>query len=190
MTANKSTGTVADEASQGRARAIAKALKALTARRDQNPLDSTGGFSDFGCWGPSFDVPAAHSFRFHGEISPGVRALARLRTFQHWGDNWDAEGAPAPDPRAIELASIVLGQLQSYPMVPTAMLDARGQPFLLLTYAGGEGEISVVGPHELEFVLDIPGDEAEAETDLEMPGSALPDNLRQVLKRVFSKDAR
>ncbi|WP_309630123.1 hypothetical protein [Brevundimonas sp.] len=184
---NKVTNPEPNEGgSDAQAKALAKIVKALVRSRvDTASFDVATGGTHY--WHTHLCVPAIYAPHVADQPNASVRALQRLRTFQGWGSNWDAEGAPAPSSDALNLASIILGHLNTYPLVPTAMLDAKGQPLLLLKYEGGEGEISVVGPESLEFVLDLPGDEPEAEVDLEMPGTTLPPHLQETLRKVFSK---
>lgn len=115
-----------------------------------------------------------------------VAALERLRTFRTWEGNWDAEGAPAPSVDAVDAASNLIGFLRSFPITPTAMLDADGCPMLLLTYAGGSGEITVKADGTVEFVLDVPGSEVESEVEVPFDNDALPPSLADVMKRALS----
>lgn len=116
--------------------------------------------------------------------SAAVQALQRLRTFRDWRDNWDAEGAPAPDQGALNAASIILGYLRNYPIDPTAMLDADGKPMLILRYPGGEGEINVLSDATLDYVMPIPGRDTEYEADVHIDAAALPQQLQDVLQRL------
>lgn len=113
-----------------------------------------------------------------------VSALQRLRTFSGWAANWDAEGAPAPDQEAIEAAANMLGHLRSFPIEPIATLDALGRPMFLLHYTGGEGEISFTSGDTFEFVIDVPGDDSEVETELHFDKSGLPEKLEAVLSKL------
>lgn len=115
---------------------------------------------------------------------PSAAALQRLRIFRDWHDNWDAEGAPAPDLRALDAASNLLGFLKSYPVEPIAMLDASGLPMLLLRFLGGEGEITVSGNGAVDFVLDLPDGETQTEVELEFDSQGLPAQLHEVLSRL------
>lgn len=114
----------------------------------------------------------------------GVLALQRLRTFLTWSDNWDAEGAPAPDPKAIEAAQQILGFIQSYSVQLSTMLDANGHPMFFLRFPGGEGEININGDHLIDFAITLPNAETEAETDLEVSSEGLPPALTAVMQRL------
>ncbi|WP_372706696.1 hypothetical protein [Brevundimonas sp.] len=116
--------------------------------------------------------------------SASAAALQRLRLFRDWRDNWDAEGAPAPDLGALEVASNLLGFLKSYPVEPIAMLHASGLPMFVLNFTGGEGEITVSGDGAVDFVLDLPDGETQAEVELEFDNQSLPVQLHDVLTRL------
>lgn len=87
----------------------------------------------------------------HARISPAQRTIGRLREFAAWGENWDGEGAPAPDLDAIDSAAILVGFLANHQVKVTVALDAFGKPMLILKGEFGEGEITVIGSDRLEF---------------------------------------
>lgn len=119
-----------------------------------------------------------------------VQALQILRQYREWKDNWDAEGAPAPSSEAIDIAQNLLGHLRSFPIDPTAMLDANGNPLLLLKYAGGEGEINVHRNALLDFILQRPDGEPEVEADLPVDADGVPGPLDEALRRLMDSIAR
>lgn len=162
------------------AAALAQELKRATtsvgyAMSGLMPMQGSTAFS-------SYCVPAI--IRDQAE-SPAVQALHILRKFRTWGDNWDAEGAPAPSAEAIDIAQNLLGHLKSFAVAPTAMLDSQGNPLLLLRYGGMEGEINVYRNALIDFMLQMPGSDPEFEADLPTEGG-VPAPLDEALRKLMA----
>lgn len=117
--------------------------------------------------------------KFSTELSATMSALNRLRTFKTWKENWDAEGAPAPDSDSIEAATQVLSLLALENVAPTVTLNSDGKPMLLINQWGLDGEITVTEPGEVEFFFDA--DEPLGDV-VPFTGHALP----EVLVNVFA----
>lgn len=64
-----------------------------------------------------------------------IAALERIRTFRSWKRNWDGEMAPAPKPKSLDAAAVLLGLLDAaLPSTPKVTLNGIGEPmFILLT---------------------------------------------------------
>lgn len=119
--------------------------------------------------------------------SAAIQALQRLRMFSTWKENWDAEGAPAPDLDAIEAASNLLGFMKSYQIDPTAMLDAFGKPMFLFNLQGVEAEINLTTGDELDylFVPQQPGEEL-VEVGVPFDKTSMPASLDEILRKLAS----
>lgn len=105
--------------------------------------------------------------------SPALAGLERLRTFKGWGDNWDAEGAKAPNPDVVDFASKVFGLLSVY-RTPEVGLSSDGYPMFIYgqPYAG---EILVSGPSSFDYFFA--NDDACEGEDVSLEDGALPAKL-------------
>lgn len=109
-------------------------------------------------------------------ITAPVRAIERLRSFKSYGENWDAEGAPAPNPEAIDAAVNLVGFLAPFRGRLRVALDALGQPLILLSAGAAEAELTVVDERRIEF--SVLGDTDDADVDVIFDGTTLPERLR------------
>lgn len=55
-------------------------------------------------------------------------AVARLKSFKGWPDDWDGEGAIAPRDEVLDAAMAFLGDLHPWHPRPAATLDHKGHP--------------------------------------------------------------
>lgn len=108
-----------------------------------------------------------------------LTAIKDLRNCAHWGDNWDAEGAPAPHPPTVHATASLVGFLSPYGFSIRAGLEAQGRPILLLSNGRGEGEITMTTPSSLDFTW-FEGGEVLGEVDVPFDGATLPPALAQV----------
>lgn len=93
-------------------------------------------------------------FDFSTKIRGALKSLNRLREFRRWGDNWDAEGAPAPEKASIDAATKILGLLALQGIEPAVMLNADGKPMFLIESAGVESEIVFHSSEELGYFVN------------------------------------
>lgn len=110
--------------------------------------------------------------------TPVLAGLDRLRRFQNWKDNWDAEGARAPDPVALDTASKVFSLLSVH-AVPDVTLDVDGNPMLIFN-APVRGEVVVTSPQSIDyFFVDGRAPYGEA---VPFDGEHLPQELAAYVK--------
>ena len=107
-------------------------------------------------------------------------ALARLRQYSNWGENWDGEGSEAPQRQTIEAASNLLGLLSSRHFVPHVGLNSLGQPMFLFSNSLYEGEIVVEDASNLSYFIRGGIDDDYAR--LKSVGPALPRRLEDILR--------
>lgn len=104
---------------------------------------------------------------------PAHAGLERLRAFRGWTDNWDAEGAKAPDPNAIDFASKVFGLLALH-RTPEVTLNAEGHPMFIYG-TPLNGEVVVTGPGTIDYFFAH--DDAPEGENVALEGVTLPTNL-------------
>lgn len=117
----------------------------------------------------------------HHERSPSwplQAALGRLRKFKTWHENWNAEGAPAPDHQLIEAASNLLGLVGRY-QSPKVMLSSDAVPMLLFSDAHFDGEITISAKNEIEFYFSAP---MEVGDTVPFDGMSIPPALLGILQ--------
>lgn len=110
--------------------------------------------------------------------TPVLAGLDRLRTFRDWQDNWDAEGARAPDVETLNAASKVFSLLAAH-SVPNVTLDSDGQPMLVFN-GTLRGEVVMTSPSTLDyFFMD---DDAPYGENATFVGDQLPPELVSYIK--------
>jgi len=102
--------------------------------------------------------------------APELAGLERLRAFKTWSDNWDAEGAKAPDPNLIDVASQVFSLL-SVRRVPQVTLTADGHPMFVYG-APLQGEVVVTDLNKIDYFFAE--ENAPSDEDVAFDGSSLP----------------
>ena len=111
--------------------------------------------------------------------SPALAGLERLRSFENWQGNWDAEGSAAPDVGALDAASKMFSLLAIY-ATPQVTLTPEGHPAFL--YSGAvNGEVVVTSATTMEYFF---ADDDVFEQDVAITGDALPDALRSQLAKL------
>lgn len=95
------------------------------------------------------------------QTSSAQKALARLRKFMNWDSNWDGEGAPKPNADHLEAASLLVGFLSAYGLKQSCVLDALGQPMILVSSDKGSGEITIDTSGNLEFAIQAGHDDSD-----------------------------
>jgi len=119
------------------------------------------------------------TFFFNDVDSPELAGLERLRSFQRWGENWDAEGSAAPNPEILDAASRVFSLLSVH-AVPQVTLTPEGLPAFL--YEGAtSGEVIVTGPMMIDYFFtgDGPFDD-----DVDISADILPTALIEQLTKL------
>lgn len=97
--------------------------------------------------------------------------LNRLRTFAGWTENWDGEGAAAPNLEAIDIASKFLSLWLPSKIEPEIVLTHDGLPMFVINNGEMIGEIVVNSNRTLDYFFEyadgsMKGDEAISfETD-------------------------
>lgn len=109
--------------------------------------------------------------------SPVLAAVKRLRAMRAYGQNWNAEGAPAPNPEAVDAAVVMVGFLAPLGLRMTVMLDAFGQPLVLVSNGEGEGEVVLTGPDTFDFAWFGGGAAEDGDAGLHFDGQQLPSRL-------------
>ena len=110
--------------------------------------------------------------------SPALAGLERLRTFKGWENNWDAEGAKAPEPQVVDFATKVFSLLSVH-RVPTVTLNAEGQP--MFVYTGSHpGEVVVTSVDRFDYFFAQ--DDAPEREDMTLVHATLPDDLIAYLR--------
>lgn len=112
------------------------------------------------------------------------RNLARLRRFRTWGENWDGEGAPAPDAASLNVAVRLLSLLAHEHAVLSVGLDADSRPMFNLRDSLYEGHIVVEAGGELSFSFSRGESEVMDDFDLAFDGRSIPATLKSALLRV------
>lgn len=110
--------------------------------------------------GSGMKAPTVEITNGLGEPSAVIRALGRLRSLALWGENWDGDGAPAPQQDAIGSAALMLGFLHSkLGKAPHVSLNGDGEP--MLTMLDGEFEIAVTitSKTEAAYLIALGDDE-------------------------------
>lgn len=123
-----------------------------------------------------------------GRSSPYDRALARLRSFRCWGENWDGEHAPLPNHGLINTAIDVLSLLEVTHVPVSVHLDADSRPIFFIRESEWTGEINVEDRQHISFELRS-ADNILDGCDLEFDGAALPIALRKAIDRVSQEIA-
>lgn len=114
------------------------------------------------------------------EIAAAPRALARLRKFKGWTDNWDGEGSKAPNPAVLDSAGTILGLLAMH-RVPSVALSAEGHPMFIYG-APIHGEVVVTGRDTFDYAfMSDDGPEHEGAT---LTNGSLPAELIKHLQSV------
>lgn len=128
---------------------------------------------------PSFtQVPSVNA-----PVSSALKAIERLRKFEGWGDNWDAEGSPAPEAESLDAAVVLVGFLKQQKLEIAATLESQGKPMLFISGDGGEGEVTVNSARSIDFVLfGVNGDDAG--TDIAFDMNSIPNQLADSLHAV------
>jgi hypothetical protein len=125
--------------------------------------------------------PVPISFLPRTDKGESTTALARLRTFATWRDNWDGEGASAPDGKALDAASLILGLLSSdLGKVPKVMLNGDGEPMFVLIDKHFEIAVTVKSKTEISFYVAHGNDEDGGLVDFN--GRQLPTLLRAAIR--------
>lgn len=115
-------------------------------------------------------------FVFHTMSSPALAGLERLRAFEGWSANWDAEGSAAPNLAALDAASRVFSLLSIH-AVPQVTLTPEGLPAFL--YGGAiNGEVVVTSASTIEYFF---ADDDLFEQDVDISDNTLPSALRAKL---------
>ena len=91
--------------------------------------------------------------------------LNRLRTFASWTENWDGEGAAAPNLVAIDIASKFLSLWLPSSIEPEIVLTHDGLPMFVINNGEMIGEIIVNSDKSLDYFFEyadgtMKGDEA------------------------------
>ena len=97
--------------------------------------------------------------------SNGSAILNRLRTFASWQENWDGEGAAAPNLNAIDIASNFLSLWSPDKIKPEIVLTHDGLPMFVIDNGKMIGEIIVNPDKTLDYFFEyadgsMKGDEA------------------------------
>jgi hypothetical protein len=110
--------------------------------------------------------------------------LARLRQFQTWGPNWNAEGASTPNLAAIDVATDLLSLIANYSSKARirAAMCPEGLPVFFVTRESDSGEISVNEDGTIDFYFDRhDGSIVASDYDLDFNRSKLPQSLISIL---------
>jgi hypothetical protein len=111
-----------------------------------------------GCASPiASDIDGMKLLEIAFTQTPVELNLDRLRLFQTWGANWDAEGASAPNIEALEVAQDLLSLLPNSDG-KTALkvtMDPEGLPFFFLTREHDSGEISINEDFTIDYFFDL-----------------------------------
>lgn len=112
---------------------------------------------------------------FFFAYDPAHAGLQRLRTFRNWKDNWDGEGAPAPEKEALDTSTKVLALLVASGASPKVQLNSDGLPVFSIYGDGLDGEVVVTSKDTIEYYFH--GDEPVGQSDVPFDGVKLPDEL-------------
>lgn len=118
-----------------------------------------------------------------GQPGGAVQALARLRTFEAWGADWDGEGAPAPSSAALKSATLMLGFLTSkLGYTPTVALNGDGEPAFTIVHPDFELCVTIVSDTEVAFLVASGENERGGLADFD--GRALPAAISAALAEI------
>ena len=112
------------------------------------------------------------------------RNLARLRRIRTWSENWNGEGAPAPNATSLDIAERLLCVLAYEHAVLSVGLDADSRPMFNLRNSLFEGHIVVEAGGELSFFFSRDEGEVMDGFDLPFDGHSVPSTLKHALSRV------
>lgn len=115
-------------------------------------------------------APQATFFLFD---APELAGLERIRSFATWGDNWDAEGARAPNPAVLNDACLMFSLLAVH-KVPQVTLTAEGHPMFAFDGAV-QGEVVMTEPGKFDYFFAADG--APSDEGVAFDGNALPKEL-------------
>jgi hypothetical protein len=89
--------------------------------------------------------------------------LARLKMFARYQDDWDSDGARAPNDRSIDAASLYLTALEPWHPSPLTTLDRSGEPIIEFedSDAGFFGSIKFLSDREVELYSRYEGQPSE-----------------------------
>ena len=119
------------------------------------------------------------------EKGNSTAALMRLRTFSRWGENWDGEGAPAPDAATLNCAAVLLGLLSTeLGNAPKVMLNALGEPMFIVVEERFELAVTVKSKDEASFYVAQGNDEDGGLTPFD--GVHLPPDLKSAIRARLS----
>jgi hypothetical protein len=87
------------------------------------------------------------------------RGLARLKMFSRYQDDWDSDGARAPNQRSIDAASQYLTALEPWHPSPLTTLGRSGEPIIEFedSEAGFFGSIKFLSDREVELYSKYEG---------------------------------
>lgn len=146
----------------------------------------TAGFSLSGLnagSGTHFSENVSAPLRAASKTSEALTAIRRLRNMAEYSDNWDGEGAPAPDRATIDAAIVVVGFLATEHLRIRATLNADGQPLILISRSDAEGEVTITSPQSIDFVWFAAAEEF-GEAGLAFEGRRLPVEITEALSHM------
>lgn len=112
------------------------------------------------------------------------RALARLRRFRSWEENWDGEGASAPNPTVLDTAIQLLSSLARGHAVFNVGLDAEARPMFNLRDSRFDGYIVVEPETTLSFSFEHENGTTLDGFALPFDGKKLPETLADALSQI------
>lgn len=110
--------------------------------------------------------------------SPLIDAVNRLKAFKTWTENWDMEGAAAPNVDAIEAAIGLVELIERKGIVPAVALNSDGDPMLMFQRGGVPGEVVVTSAHSLEYYMNY---DEPLGGDVPFDGVNLPNEIASLI---------
>lgn len=126
--------------------------------------------------GSSIGIPSASNVT--SDETAADRAVSQLLNLGYLEDDWDGEGAAAPNPASIRDAHRFLRSLDADGIMPMSTLHANGNALLVFDRQDAYAEIEFLGAGEISYFARLGSARLYSEDGETFDGRTIPERLR------------